>query len=161
MARPAQDGEHGTYKRYKQGCRGDDGCQPCKDAAADYVKDYRARKRGLAEPAVAVVAPSAPGGAVQRGPRATVTALNKPDGPGPAERAVIEDTAGLSTASSNRALVEGALAMARILDDYRQVTTHPSALRQLSAAMAELKRGAEKKQGRLAAVQAMSQRDAG
>jgi hypothetical protein len=51
--------------------------------------------------------------------------------------------------------------MARILDDYRQVTTHPSALRQLYAAMAELKRGAEKKQGRLAAVQAMSRRDAG
>jgi hypothetical protein len=138
--------EHlGSYAGYKRGCRE----QCCKDAYAAYMKAYRHRKRGLA----VAGSLSAPGGAEQQ--RAPATA------PGAAELAVLRQVDGLSTAASNPAIVEAALAMARILDDPRQVTTQPSAAAKLESLIGVLMRGAERRQGRLALVQSMSQRGAG
>ena len=44
MTEPAA--EHGTWSAYTRGCR----CRPCRDAAAAYMRDYRAGKRRNAAP---------------------------------------------------------------------------------------------------------------
>ncbi len=57
---------------------------------------------------------------------------------GRVEAAVGEEISQLSARSRHVGLVENALAMARILDDRRLVTTHPSASRQLQATLNKL-----------------------
>jgi hypothetical protein len=55
------------------------------------------------------------------------------EGAGPAVAAVQADIAALGDLTGYQALAAGAVAMARILDDRRLVTTHPSAAKQLAA----------------------------
>src|SRR5271166_1969223 len=139
------------------------------DYMREYMRKRRAEQRGTTQatrtppkPAVAVVAPGP--GSGQRPPQTTVTALKPPvappvetssvpAGPGPCEQAVLRKCEGLSTAASNPDLVEAALAMARILDDHRLATTQPSAAAKLHVIMADLKRGAETRRGRLSSIE--------
>jgi hypothetical protein len=58
--------------------------------------------------------------------------------------------------AGSRALGAAALAMARILDDRRLVTTQPSAARQLERLMGVLRRDAAPRRGRLRVVQEMT-----
>lgn len=151
---------HG-WQSYYRGCR----CDVCRDGVRVHTAELRARKRGLAPvPPTKVIVqrdsrdlravPPAPNDA----PPADQPRNDRDEvAPGPCEQAVLHDVARLGVASSNEALVAAARAMARILDDRRQVTTQPSACGKLMAVMDVLRRGADTRQGRLAAVQAMSQ----
>jgi hypothetical protein len=122
-------------RRYKPGC------ESCRVEAAERKRALRARKRGLA-------------------PLPPLPAEEPADAPepaaGPVVLAVTADLASLGDLTGWRALAAGALAMARILDDPRQVTTQPSAVRQLMSLMGVLRREAAPRPGRLAAVQALS-----
>jgi hypothetical protein len=80
------------------------------------------------------------------------------DAPGPVQAAVRADLASLGDLTGNQALAAAALAMSRILDDPRQVTTQPSAVRQLMALLAALRREVAPKPGRLRVVQEMIDR---
>lgn len=47
--RSAPSGTHGKRSTYVRGCR----CRPCKDAARDYVRDYRERHTATPTPGAA------------------------------------------------------------------------------------------------------------
>ena len=71
--------------------------------------------------------------------------------------AVQADIAALGDLTGYRTLAAAAVAMGRILDDPRQVTTQPSAAKQLASLLAVLQRQAAPRTGRLALVQAMTE----
>jgi hypothetical protein len=68
------------------------------------------------------------------------------------------DLAGFGDLAGWGWLAEGALAMARILDDPRHVPTQPSAAKQLASLLDTLHHEAVPRRGRLHAVQQMSDR---
>ena len=70
--------------------------------------------------------------------------------------AVRADLAGLGDVRGWQWAAAGAVAMARILDDRRLVSTQPAAAKQLERLMGVLHREAAPKRGRLAAVQKMT-----
>lgn len=146
----AADVEHGL-DRYRAGCR----CSVCREANTTYMRDYRAARRGLSK---LPPQPDSP---------ASVTLLKTPSavddvGPGAVEQGVIDRcTTGdlVSAAQRMPDLVASCRALARILDDPRQVTTMPSAHRQLMLGVARLESAAAVgRRGRLASVAALSQR---
>ena len=76
---------------------------------------------------------------------------------GPVVAAVQADIAALGDLTGYRTLAAAAVAMRCILDDPRQVTTQPSAAKQLASLLAVLQRQAAPRTGRLALVQAMTE----
>lgn len=134
-------------ERYRAGCR----CAVCRQANRDYMRDYRASRRGLEGPPPQ--------------PDSSVTVLPKPvlvDDvvPGPIEQAVLDETATLSGAARRPTSVETARALARDLDDRRLATSHASQARQLHALMESLRSASAGRSSRLASVARLSQRPA-
>lgn len=156
-----EDIAHGTDRGYRYCRAGSDGgrCDPCKDAHADAEANRAAARRGLSEP-------QPPSFDDVR--EASVVALPKSRPavvdaePGPTEQGVIDRcTTGDLVAAAQRMpdLAASCRALARIMDDPRQVTTMPSAHRQLMAGVAKLETAAaSNRRGRLASVARMSQR---
>ena len=112
-------------------------------ANAAAQRRYEARKRGLIPPASGGPAP-----------------CDVPKEPGVVELAVLAEVDGLGLAKSRPGLVASVVAMARVLDNPRLATTHPSAQRRLQEGLAALHKPGEKRSGRLVSVQKLSQREA-
>jgi hypothetical protein len=75
------------------------------------------------------------------------------------ELAVVAEVEMIGDAVERRpALVASAIAMGRVLDDWRLVTTWPSAQRRLQAALDELHAASAPNTGKLATVAALSAR---
>lgn len=138
----AADIEHGLERYRRRRCR----CEICVAANTEYTRQYRARRRGQT---------------------ASVTSLRTPViveavGPGPVEQAIIDRcTSGDLVSSAQRMpeLVASCRALARIMDDYRQITTQPSAHRQLMAGMQKLEAASVfGRQNKLSSVAALAQR---
>jgi hypothetical protein len=143
---------HGTRTRFNQGCTdgpGGTACDACKKANNDYFKrrnqQKNAEKLGIVTQLPAIKDKSSDN------PPVGLTA-----GPGANEAAVLQELAGLPNAQTRPSLAQGALTMARILDNPLTVAQQTQALRQLRETMAELRKGSERK-GRLAAVRQMTQ----
>jgi hypothetical protein len=140
-------------ERYRNGCR----CDVCRAANRDYMRAYRASRRGL----------TAPAPLRDDGLEAPATVLMQPAvvdavRPGAVEQGVIDRcmTGDLvSSALRMPDLAASCRALARILDDPRQVTTQPSAHRQLMAGIGKLEEASMLyRRGRLASVAALSRR---
>jgi hypothetical protein len=111
----------------------------CVEANRLYMRELRARKRGLT-------------------PVPSGTPNESPPAPGPVVAAVQADLETFGDLTGCRALAAGAVAMARILDDPRQVTTQPSAAKQLASLLDTLRRSVAPRPGRLQLVQQMTDR---
>ena len=137
----------GSRQSYADGCR----CEFCKAAQAQYVRDRKARQAG-----VDIEAPRP--GRPPKGSHATVTALPsaRGSGVGPAEQAVLDELALLTSAETRLGTAQAALAMARILDNPLALAQQASAAREMRAALDDLRKGSQKRRGRLASVQAMT-----
>jgi hypothetical protein len=123
------------------------GCGPCRLHAAERKRALRARKRGL-EPLPALPAEV---------PDASATGDTAPE-PGPVVAAVQADILTMGDLTGWQWAAAAAVAMARILDDPRQVPTQPSAVRQLMSLLAALRREVTPRPARLRAVQDMIDR---
>ena len=77
---------------------------------------------------------------------------------GPVVEAVTAELASMSATESRPGLAEACLAMARILDQPKLSTTHPSAARQLAQGLDAMKNSSHIARGRLAAVASKSRR---
>lgn len=126
---------HGTRSKYNEGCR----CESCSLAEANYQKT---RRHGTAKVTHIRVGGDTLNGRVERGP-------------GPMELALNAVVANVPTADKRPDLVEGARAMARILDNPLTVSQQPQALARYHEAMEKLLKGTEKK-SKLAAVRLMT-----
>lgn len=73
-------------------------------------------------------------------------------------RAVTAELASLSATDSRPGLAEGCLAMARILDQPKLSTTHPSAAHQLWRGLNEIRNASHVARGKLASVAALTAR---
>jgi hypothetical protein len=121
--------KHGTRRRYNEGCR----CDDCTVANTAYQQRYRQRP-------TAVVPLSAP-----------VTLA----GPGPVEVGVGQEIAGLTEARPG--LAQTALALARVLDNPRAVSSHPPAAKVLAALLDKLaSASAHGRRGNLSLVKSMT-----
>lgn len=130
---------HGTRSKYNAGCR----CDDCVQCNRDYDKSRRiAGRRNPTVTSLPLPPKSAPGevGAVQAG--------------------VLAEIGGLSTAADRKGLVEIALALAKVLDSPLAIAQHPSAAHRLSETLDKLRKGADGRSGRLAAVRQMTRREA-
>ena len=129
--------KHGTRRRYVEGCR----CEDCTQANRVYFRRRRAAK-GLPPTAVD---PLPAAGASQSAER------------GPVESAVEAEIAGL--AESRPGLAAGALALARVLDNPRAVSSQPTAAKVLASLLDKLhSASARGRRGNLASVRTMTQK---
>ena len=141
----------GGYRRY--GCRG----PVCRAANAEYQRKRRAAQKGK---------PMAKRGATVSRLHSVPTSPPpvEQSEPGPVERAVIDECAGLtigdvSVVEERPAYVQMARSMARILDNPRREKDHTPASNQLRTVMEILHAGAKtKSKGRLVAIQKMTNR---
>lgn len=136
--------QHGSRTRYNAGCR----CDLCKQASRDY--DKLRRQRMLAS---------------KQAP-ATVYALPTPASSevgevGRVEAAVMAEIDALSTAGSRPSLVEAARSMAKVLDSPLNISQHAACTGRLVDIMKELRKTADSRQGKLAAVRQMTRSPAG
>lgn len=134
--------QHGSRTRYNQGCR----CEPCVQSNRDYNKArgqaLRAKKHAPAK--------------VTKLPTVNAAAPRDDYQPGRVESGVLAEIDGLSTAGSRQGLVEIAIALARVLDSPLAIAQHPSAAHRLSETLDKLRKGADARKGRLAAVRSMT-----
>lgn len=137
---------HGTRTRYNTGCR----CDACKQASRDY--DKLRRQRMLAGKHGGGTLTALPG----PGPARTAS----DDEPGRVEAGVLAEIGSLSTAAARQGLVEIAIALARVLDSPLAIAQHASAAHRLSETLDKLRKGADGRTGRLAAVRMMTRREA-
>jgi hypothetical protein len=137
--------ECGTRSRYKRGCR----CERCTAANTRYFQESRARRRGFSAPAEVGVSALL---------RTVQPDAGAPPEIGRNEAATLRELGGLSGAVKRPGLAESALSMARILDNPKLATTHPSAQGKLSVALAQLWAASVGRSGNLASVASMSQR---
>lgn len=133
--------QHGSRTRYNTGCR----CDLCKQASRDYDKVRRQRM---------LASKHAPG---------TVTSLPTANAlvegePGRVEAGVLAEIGSLSTTASRQGLVEIAIALARVLDSPLAIAQHASAAHRLSETLDKLRKGADSRTGKLAAVRQMTRR---
>ncbi len=143
-------GQHGTRTRYNAGCR----CEPCKVANAEYAKQYAQVRRAEKVKPGAVTSIRA----AKSAPKAAPSPESA--GPGEVEAAVIAELAGLSTAGSRPGLMQVAISLARVLDTPSAVAQHASAAHRLSETLDKLRKGADAKSSKLAAVRQMTRRPA-
>lgn len=124
---------HGTRRRYNEGCR----CAGCTSANAAYQQRYRRRPAAVTETATESVQP--------------------PAGPGPVEAGVWSELAGLAEARPG--LAQAALAMARLLDNNRALSSQPAAAKVLASLLDKLRSSsAPGRRGNLAVVRDMTTR---
>lgn len=142
MAGPAR---HGIAK-YNAGCR----CDVCKRATSEY---HRARRRRLAE---GVGDPSVPVGAGLRviNGSAEGGATSENAAPGAVEEAVAAEIEGLG--SSREGLKATAVALARILDNPKAVSTQPAAAAKLTDILETLRKSSDGRKSNLARVRSMT-----
>lgn len=124
---------HGTRQRYKEGCR----CPECGAANTDYHRDLRERKM-----------------------HGDVGSASAEHGTGAVEAAVHAEVADLAQATARPALVQAALALARVLDNPRATSAQPSAAAKLKDILDTLHKGADVKKSRLASVRALTDKKA-
>ena len=134
--------QHGTRTRYNTGCR----CDECKQASRDYDKTRRQKMLATKH------APAK----VTKLPTATTIAAVGDYEPGRVESGVLAEIEQLSTTASRQGLVEIAIALARVLDSPLAIAQHPSAAHRLSETLDKLRKGADSRKGRLAAVRSMT-----
>ena len=133
---------HGTRSKYNTGCR----CDACVKASRDYDKARRlAGRRGPVKAAQVSTLPT---------PKSVADAVDREAGR--VEAGVMAEIGELSTAASRQGLVEIAIALARVLDSPLAIAQHPSAAHRLSETLDKLRKGADGRSGRLAAVRQMS-----
>ncbi len=148
---------HGTRRGYQRCVQRPEGaCDACKDANADYATASGAQRRGLQPPAtpVTVLATAKPQQRVQAVP-------GYGDQPGPVEEKVIAELATLSAAQRMLSTAAAAIKASQDLDDDRKWSAHAALMRQLDAAMGQLRRAsATERKGNLAAVASLAQRRA-
>ena len=132
-------GQHGSRTKYNSGCR----CDDCKKASRDYDKLRRLAKAADVKPSQIVT-------------RLPVATAPGEDSTGRVEAGVLAEIGALSTADSRTGLVEIAIALARVLDSPLAIAQHPSAAHRLSETLDKLRKGAETRTGRLAAVRQMT-----
>jgi len=130
---------HGTQRRYVEGCR----CEDCKEAHRVSARDYRERRaNGQTRPASVVAIPSA--------------VVSESSGPGRVEAGVQAELAGL--AQSRPGLAAAALALARILDNPRAVSSQPAAAKTLVVLLDRLFSASPRsRRGGLAVVRTMTE----
>ena len=138
--------EHGTRQCYADGCR----LPECKAAQAKYMREYKARKAG------AVIDIRSPGRPRKGSAAPTPISAVPPAGVGPAEQAVLDELATLTSAETRKGAAQAALAMARILDNPVALAQQPQAAARLTAILEDLRKGSARRKGRLASVQAMT-----
>jgi hypothetical protein len=128
---------HGTQRRYVEGCR----CDECKEAHRVSARGYRERRaNGLTRPATVFAIPSG--------------VVSEPAGPGPVELGAATEIGELA-AEACPGLTQTALALARILDNPKAVSTQPAAARQLVAMLGMLSRRSHRR-GKLGVVKSMT-----
>jgi hypothetical protein len=127
---------HGTDRRYSDGCR----CDKCREAHEIKAREYRDRKRrGLTRPAL-------------------LTAVLSMDvSAGPVEQAVESELAGLAQARERPGLAQVALALARLMDG-PAVTSKPAAAKQLTEILGTLSKGSTQRRQKLAVVKQMTEK---
>lgn len=147
---------HGL-KKYNNGCR----CDQCKQAKSEY---QRARRQRLAEAVGTVDEPAAAALRLLTGSQdKSLTSANADEAGSSAQQtaansvysAVSAEIEGLG-GTPRPGLVATALALARILDNPKAVSTQPAAAAKLSDLLTQLHKGADSRKSRLAAVRAMT-----
>jgi hypothetical protein len=129
-------GRHGTRLRYNEGCR----CGDCTEANRVYFRRRRESK---------LLAPAAIDSL-------TAAGASQPSEPGPVESAVEAELAGL--AEDRPGLAQVALALARIMDNPKAVSSQASAAKVLIASLDKLHSvGAQNRRGRLSVVRTMTE----
>ena len=129
---------HGTITRYNGGCR----CEDCREGMRTYNRLYRARKKSGVKPE--------PQKKVVQMPRVVLDAPHEPGGNETALLAQLELWE--STVAAQPALVQAAMALARILDDRTLVSLHAQSVRQYRETLAELRKCVDSRRGKLASV---------
>lgn len=128
---------HGTDRRYSDGCR----CDECREAHKLKAREYRDRKRrGLTRPALL-----------------TAVMSMEQSGPGPVELAVESELAGLAAARERPGLAQVALSLARLMDG-PAVTSKPAAAKQLMEILGTLAKGGAQGRRKLAVVKQMTEK---
>jgi hypothetical protein len=137
---------HGTRARYQAGCV----CDLCKDAEAEYRRDRRRLKREAVGEFAA--------------PQVTGLSLVTGDGPGtlaspdvvagPVETAIRAEIDALG--SERGGLKATAVALARILDNPKAVSTQPAAAGKLADLLETLRKNSDGKKSKLASVRSMT-----
>lgn len=127
------DIKHGLSGYRRDLCR----CDVCLEANRAYMRDWRAKRRGLT---------------------LVVTAGDEPVTAGQVEAAVQRELDSLSAAGSRPGVCAGILAMARILDDPKLATTKPAAARQLNSGLQAVRASSVARGGNLTVVASMTKR---
>lgn len=151
--------KHGTRQRYKQGC----GCDPCKAAEAAYKREQR-RRRNARNAAGEDAPPLVVVHNFPANPPPSATAPEGPDQgaerqPGPVEAAIRAQLGALSTVETRAGEAEMAYNLARLLDNPKALPQHSAATHRLSELVDKLRKGADKKTGKLASVRKMTRPD--
>lgn len=134
--------KHGTRTRYNSGCR----CDECKQASRDYDKARRQKMLAAKHTPPTLTA-------LPTGPSVPDSVLPEA---GRVEAGVLAEIEQLSTTASRQGLVEIAIALARVLDSPLAIAQHPSAAHRLSETLDKLRKGADSRKGKLAAVRSMT-----
>ena len=142
--------EHGTRSCYVGGCRRPE----CRLAESEYQRGRR--RRGAKTVISAKPKKKKTLAAVPVLPVPVISTPIASAEPGRVEAGVLAEIAMLSTAHKRPGLVQGALAMARLLDSSLNVPQHAPAMARLQAVLAELRVGADARTGWLADVRKMS-----
>jgi hypothetical protein len=133
--------KHGRT-RYARGCR----CDICKAAERDYQRNRYRRQRGL---------PVDP----PEGPPLIVASADGQGGAGPVESAVQAELHSLHTVTDRPGVAQIALALARILDSPKAVSSQPAAAKVLAALLDTLRSAsAHGRRGGLAMVRTMTEK---
>ena len=126
-------GKHGTRRRYVEGCH----CEDCTEANRLYFRERRAS-------------------AVDQ-PDARPTHPSQPSAPGPVESGVRAEMEGLAEARPG--LAQAALAIARILDNPKAVSSHPPAAKVLASLLDKLRSApAQRRRAGLELVRTMTEK---
>jgi len=128
---------HGTDRRYSDGCR----CDECREAHKLKAREYRDRKRRrLTRPAL----------------RTAVMSMES-SGPGPVELAVETELAGLAAAQERPGLAATAVALAKLMDG-PAVTSKLAAAQRLLEILNTLGKGSSVRRRKLAVVKPMTKK---
>lgn len=144
---------HGTRTRFNQGCR----CDGCKQAERDYARARRQAKNVEKATGGQKMSPVAVLNAARLvTPPDTQSTPGEAPVYGPVETAIRKQLGELSTVDSRSGEAEMAYALAAVMDDKRAIAQKASVARQLSELVDKLRKGADKKVGKLASVRRMS-----
>lgn len=134
--------KHGTAQGYRDGCR----CDPCRAGMREYHADLRRRKAAgepVGNPGRVVNFPAQPANA-------------QPATPGPVESGVAAEIRDLQQTSDRPGLAAMALSLAQLMDDPAAKTKRPEAAAKLGEILEKLRKGADAKKSKLAAVRSMT-----